>query len=162
MNRLGAVLLLFCSSTGLAGFDEVDGARRACDAGDGTACYNLGVLYAEGKSVEYDFVKVIEYYGKGCDGGNENACEALGYEYYNGGGVRHDYVEAIKVYEKGCDDGIANACNALGHAYYKGGSVRRDYVRAVSIMKKDVMAAIQLPVMHLVLLTTTGMVLITT
>ena len=100
MNRLGTLLLLFFSSTCFAEVDDVDTARRACDAADGAACYNLGVLYAEGKDVDYDFIKVIEYYGKGCDGGNESACEALGYAYYNGGGVRHDYVEAIKVYEK--------------------------------------------------------------
>ncbi|MDA0831391.1 MAG: tetratricopeptide repeat protein [Proteobacteria bacterium] len=112
MNRLGTLLLLFFSSTCFAEVDDVDTARRACDAADGAVCYNLGVLYAEGKDVDYDFIKVIEYYGKGCDGGIATACDALGFAYYYGDGSEY--------YVKACDQGRANSCMKIGNAYERG------------------------------------------
>ncbi|MDY3672983.1 MAG: tetratricopeptide repeat protein, partial [Campylobacter sp.] len=44
--------------------------KKACDGGDMSGCYNLGIMYASGNGVEKDLGKAAELYKKVCDGGD--------------------------------------------------------------------------------------------
>ena len=48
--------------------------KKACDLGDATGCYNLGVFYAKGQGVKQDYKKAAELFKKACDSGNVIGC----------------------------------------------------------------------------------------
>ena len=48
--------------------------KKACDGGNIDGCYNLGILYEEGKGVRQSSSKAKGFYGKACDGGDANGC----------------------------------------------------------------------------------------
>jgi hypothetical protein len=64
--------------------------RDACEAGNATACTNLGVLYAQGRGVTKDVGRARELYEQGCDDGNATGCVNLGVLYEDGRGVAKD------------------------------------------------------------------------
>ena len=53
--------------------------KLACDNGEYQSCYNLGVLYANGKGVRQSYSMAKEYYGKACDLGDQKGCAAFAY-----------------------------------------------------------------------------------
>ena len=53
--------------------------QKACDEGNALGCYNLGVLYHNGKGVNQDYQKAAQFYQKACDGGGAKGCSSLGF-----------------------------------------------------------------------------------
>jgi TPR repeat protein len=51
--------------------------RKAADAGNATAMYNIGVLYENGFGVQMDSDKAVEWYKKAAAGNSEDAKAAL-------------------------------------------------------------------------------------
>ena len=49
--------------------------KKACDGRDTYGCYNLGILYEEGKGLRQDYAMAKEYYGKACDLGDQIGCD---------------------------------------------------------------------------------------
>ncbi|MCI6564383.1 tetratricopeptide repeat protein, partial [Campylobacter sp.] len=64
--------------------------KKACDGGNMSGCFNLGIMYANGNGVEKDLGKAVELFKKACDGGNMRGCHNLGVMYTNGNGVEKD------------------------------------------------------------------------
>ena len=46
--------------------------EKSCNLNDAQGCFNLGMLYEDGKGVSQNFQTAKEYYGKACDLGNED------------------------------------------------------------------------------------------
>jgi hypothetical protein len=51
--------------------------QKACDGGDAQGCFNLGVMYENGRGVTKDQAKAAQLYQKACDGGDAQGCENL-------------------------------------------------------------------------------------
>ena len=74
--------------------------RKAADAGNPTAMYNLGFLYAHNLGVAQDYGKAREWYQKAADAGNPAAMNFLGALYAHGQGVGQDYGKALEWFQK--------------------------------------------------------------
>ena len=88
----------------------------ACNKGNGDLyqsepCYNLGVMYADGKGVRQDYHKAHELWKKACDMKNGAACNNLGTLYDKGQGVRQNLSTAKQYYGKSCDLGDQVGCD---------------------------------------------------
>jgi TPR repeat protein len=68
--------------------------RPLAEAGDATAQYNLGVMYAEGRGVPQDDEEAAKWFRLAAEQGNAGAQNNLGVMYANGHGVPRDYREA--------------------------------------------------------------------
>src|SRR5262245_42703642 len=53
--------------------------EEACNAGDAKACFNLGLLFAEGRGMSKDEARAAALFTKACDGGNAWGCFNLGF-----------------------------------------------------------------------------------
>jgi uncharacterized protein len=142
--------------------DEKDCAAQ-CERGEATSCFNLGVLYAEGRyDLRADPARARTLLDKACAGGEPLACENLarrGDVQQSGrarvaelnakaceGGVgiacyslaRQDKApaERVKLLERGCNLGASVACGALGELTIKGDGVARDVKRGLEILAK--------------------------
>jgi hypothetical protein len=51
--------------------------RKAADAGNATAMYNIGWLYENGKGVSRDYTKAKKWYRKAADAGDSDAAIEL-------------------------------------------------------------------------------------
>ena len=87
--------------------------RTLADAGDGPAEYELGVRYAEGKSVSRDFKLAAQWYGKAADQGLAPAQYRLASLYEKGIGVAQDKAKAKVLYTKAADAGNPRAMHNL-------------------------------------------------
>ena len=93
-----------------ADITTLEGAKKACDSGNFSGCYNLGVMYNNGLGVKQNYFKAVKLYNKACDGGNAVGCYNLGVMYNNGQGVKQDYFKAKELFGKACDGGNNGGC----------------------------------------------------
>ena len=49
--------------------------EKACNGGDASGCFNLGVMYYNGQGVRADKQKALNLYGKACDMKHQTACD---------------------------------------------------------------------------------------
>jgi len=83
---------------------------KFCDAGNASGCYNLGLMYDNGKGVKQNDFKAVKLYTKACNSGYINGCYNLGLMYFNGNGVRQSDSRAKELFGKACDGGDAFGC----------------------------------------------------
>ena len=102
-----------------------------CNNRDAESCFDLGNLYYDGKGVERDYKKAMEFYGKSCEMGGARGCYNRGVLYYNGEGVKQDYGEAYYFYSEACIMRDAWGCYNIGVLYYNGEGVKQDYKKAM-------------------------------
>ncbi len=50
--------------------------KKSCDDGYMRACWDLGLLYSNGRCAEGDRQKSLDLYKKACDGGYEKGCDS--------------------------------------------------------------------------------------
>lgn len=78
---------------------------------------HLGHLYYNGKSdgriVNKDIPKSIEFYRRGCSNGFSRLCTMVGYIYSGGKGIEKNSSMAIQYFKKGCVGGSPNGCKLL-------------------------------------------------
>ncbi len=87
---------------------------KAADQGhDADAQYNLGIMYAQGKSVKLDFREAARLYRKAADQGNANAQCSLGFMYAQRQGVKQDFSEALRWFRKASEQGHEQAKNSV-------------------------------------------------
>ncbi len=79
-----------------------------------------GSMYFDGKSVEQDYGKALEWYQKAAELGNTVAMYTLGYMYEHGLGVEQDYAKAMEWYQKAADGGDVHAKNHISILYQEG------------------------------------------
>jgi len=51
--------------------------QKACDKNQGSACYNLGLMYRKGRGVPHDGARAARLFEKACDVGDTDACALL-------------------------------------------------------------------------------------
>lgn len=110
----------------------------------GLALNNLGALYSEGRFVEKDTQKAIDYYIKSAECGCTEACCNLGYYYLYGRNDEVDYKKAFEYFSKGAILGNdANCCYKLGDMYMYGDYVEENpniafnfYLRSAKILEE--------------------------
>ncbi len=92
----------------------------------GSAYNKLGEKYQNGKGVEQDQQKAVEFYRKGAELGNPYAMGNTGFMYEKGFGVDQDYGEAVRWYEQGANLENRFSQAKLGYLYLYGLGVDRD------------------------------------
>ena len=94
--------------------------KKACDGGNITACFNLGIMYDNGYGVRQNKQTASKLWKKACDGGNITSCYNLGILYFNGKGIEKNKSKATKLFKKACDGGNSSGClNYKILRYYK-------------------------------------------
>ena len=74
--------------------ESLDETRKKAEAGDATAQFNLGVMYANGDGVPTDMTEAVKWFRKSSEQGNAMAQAKLGVMYVDGDGVPKDIVQA--------------------------------------------------------------------
>ena len=105
--------------------------RRAAEAGDNAAQFNLGYMYNLGMGVTRDDVEAVKWYRLAAEAGNALAQFRLGIMYRYGNGVPQDEAEAIKWIHLAAEAGDADAQFNLGLMYRKGEGVPQDEAEAI-------------------------------
>ena len=99
----------------------------AAEKGHGLALNNLGALYSEGRFVEQDTEKAMDYYIKSAEKGCAEACCNLGYFYLYGRNDKVDYQKAYEYFSRGAMLGNdANCLYKLGDMYMYGSYVEKN------------------------------------
>lgn len=110
----------------------VDGLK----AGEASAQFKLGSMFAFGNGVTRNFTKALYWYRKAAEQGNAEGQNALGVMYKNGQGGPQNYSKAVHWYRKAADQGLAHAQYNLGVMYYQGQGVAKSYAQAVTWYRK--------------------------
>ena len=108
----------------------------ACDGGNMTGCYNLGVQYANGLGFPEDDREANRLYKLACNGGNMSGCYNQGRQYATGEGVTQDDREANRLYRIACDGGENWGCSALGNHLYNGRGGPKNESEGRALLKK--------------------------
>ena len=115
---------------------EDDKYKKACDRGDGLACWDFGYLYYQGKEVKRNYAKAGKYYKKACDLGNGLGCFNIGYLHEEGIGVKRNYPKAVEYYRKSCNLADGTGCYLLALSYEAGKGVEHSRTKAKKYCKK--------------------------
>lgn len=59
-------------------------SKNACDKKDTKACFHLALMHREGKKIQKDASKAVEFYTKSCELGYAFGCNILGNLYDKG------------------------------------------------------------------------------
>ena len=61
------IFLPLIAASVLAVGADIDALQKECDAGDGTSCVKIGILYGKGQEIKQDYDKAVELLAKACD-----------------------------------------------------------------------------------------------
>lgn len=93
----------------------------ACEAKDGLACYQLGVMHqVGGGAIKKDDAKAVAFYESACNSGNAWGCFRAGDCYQRGHGVSPDFKKATSFWKRVCEGemplggGFKDECWNLG------------------------------------------------
>ena len=114
--------------------------KKACDNGDGSACYELGILYDHGKVIEKNNEKANQFYLRACELKDDDGCAAMALFYE----MNHNMKKAIYYYDKVCENS-GKMCEYIALYYESGGDgldkdlekAKEYYERACDHGKKD-------------------------
>lgn len=90
--------------------------KLGCDAGDPTACRQLGVAYLEGKGLSKSPSAAAVWLERACLPDDPIACRMLGEMKLSGTGVPRDVERAKQLLTRACDNHDDEACRALKSA----------------------------------------------
>ena len=117
--------------------------RKAAEAGDAQAQFNLGFAYEYGEGVPQNSIEAVKWYRKSAEQGYARAQSNLGFAYEHGEGVQKDATEALKwhckaakSYRKSAEQGDADAQSNLGAAYEYGYGVGKNKTEAANWYRK--------------------------
>ena len=110
--------------------------KKSCDNYLVKGCQALGLIY-EGRGVNNDYKKAIQFYSKACTLQDSFSCYAKGLLYLKGLGTNKDFNEVVTCFEKACDLKNANSCYSLASIYYYGKYQKQDYQKAITLYKKS-------------------------
>jgi TPR repeat protein len=105
--------------------------KNIAQKGNVRAQLHVALMYVEGKGVEQDSEKAIEWYTLAAKQGNRDAHFKLGELYYKGTGVEQDYTKALHWYTESANQGYKWAQLRLGNMYLKSIGVEQDSEKAV-------------------------------
>jgi TPR repeat protein len=105
--------------------------RRGCDSGYMGGCFELGVLYHDGRGVQQDDAQALRLFEQGCKAHYAVACNELGIMHAHGrGGLIVDSAAAAKLYEKACKWRDPSGCFNRATQFEDGVSGPKDDRRA--------------------------------
>lgn len=127
--------------------------RAKAEAGDASAQFDLGVMYADGNGVPKDNGEALKWYRLSAENGYALGQAAVGFMYDAGRGVRADPSEAAKWYGLAAAQGDAGAQRNLGVMYSAGRGVAKDDAEAarlfgLSAAKGDSLAQLNLGISY--------------
>ena len=114
---------------------DVESMIQAAEEGDAWSCWELGVMYAEGKCVEKDEEEAVRWYRAAAKQGHAEGQYLLGDMYANGTDVGKDEAEAVRWYRAAAEQGHAGGQTKLGVMYARGIGVGKDEAEAVRWLK---------------------------
>ena len=114
----------------LDGLPVAELTKRAV-AGDSSAQYRLGYLYATGAGVPMDHSVASRWLARAAEAGIVEAQYCLGIHYERGRGVPIDYARALELYTAAANAGNADAQCNLGMLFLKGVGVEANVVKAI-------------------------------
>jgi len=121
---------------GLAAYDvgEYETSLAECrplaEAGNATAQFCVGRLYANGFGVPMDDALALQWYGLAAEQGYSEAQFNLGLMHANGWGVEMNDQEAAKWYRLAAEQGFVEAQTSLAMLCYKGRGVEQNLIEA--------------------------------
>lgn len=92
---------------------EVRQLALSCDAGSSEACFNVGVLFDEGKGMPADKNKAAMAYKAACEKGENRGCHRLGVMLVSGQGIPRDIGAGIRLLNQACDKGFGQSCEVM-------------------------------------------------
>lgn len=101
------------------------------------ASFYMGKCYEEGKAIEKDEKKAIQFYTKGAHNGSTNAMYALGRCFEEGIGLTIDHARALEMFKESADKGNAPASLWLGKKYMEQKNDPRKADVAVRCLEKS-------------------------
>ncbi len=109
----------------------------ACDAGSGSACSALGVLYQYGEGVEQNIQHAEHYYQQGCIFKEETACYSLGEMFSEGSSAKKDIDQASLYLQQACElSSLSDGCLSSAKLQLATGN-EEARTKAVSTLKKS-------------------------
>lgn len=115
---------------------DVAAVRQAAEGGNADAQCELGWMYSEGRGVDRDDAKAVDWMQKAAEQGNARAQYGMGYLFSTGKGVPEDKVNATLWYTKAAEQGHLESQFHLGWIYYHGQDVPQDYAKAATWFTK--------------------------
>lgn len=106
--------------------------RAAAAAGDPKAAFEIGLRFAEGRTVPADLTKAVEWYARAADKGLATAQYRLAVAYEKGLGVARDPEKSKALYKAAAEQGNVRAMHNLGVIYANA----RDMASAVPWFQK--------------------------
>jgi TPR repeat protein len=111
--------------------------KRAAEAGNHYAQFELAKLYIRGESVKRDPSEAARLLAIAArDGDLADAQYALGVMYERGIGVKKSLVEATLLYQRAADQGYVLALTQVGIAHLEGRGVKKDYAKARTYLER--------------------------
>ena len=93
--------------------------------------YKIGEYYYEGKVVDKDYNKAVEYFSKAAEQDNSTAQYMLSVCYQMGMGVNKDMNQVAYWSQKAAEGGNVTAMYNLANCYYYGRGIEKDYHKAL-------------------------------
>lgn len=113
------------------GTDDLAQIFRRATQGDPEAQCHIGICYYEGKGIEQDVQKAVEWYRKAAEQGYADAQNRLGVRYDRGEGVEENSKIANEWFLKAAKQGHVKAQFNIGWHYYTGDGISEDPKQAV-------------------------------
>ena len=104
--------------------------RKSAEAGNASAQYRLGLLYAGGVGVSQNYGQAKEWFEKAAKQGHVGAQVDLGTLYLQGAGAPQSVQMALFWFSRAAEQGDGLACAKLGWMYAEGQGVLQDSVQA--------------------------------
>lgn len=110
--------------------------KRAAEAGEVEALYNLGTLDDEGSCGIARAESAVEFYRRAAEKGHAGACFRLGELYRTGRGVEPDVDQAFRWLDAAAGQGEPEAFCALARLYARGSGVQASRQKAQRWLRK--------------------------
>lgn len=109
--------------------------EKSCQMRNDWGCYELGIAYGYGVTVEKSGERAISYLRQGCSRGLADACNRMAI-FLTATDSREAHAEAAALHTIACSGGDAFSCNELGYLYALGKGVDQDGSNAMQLFRK--------------------------
>jgi hypothetical protein len=106
--------------------DSVELCLQKAEQGDPESQFCLGVCYWDGKGLEKNFVKAVEWWSRAAEQDHNAAQYNLGCSYIYGAGIQQNSQKAFEWFNRSAQSGFAHAQHSLGMCYKHGEGVEAD------------------------------------
>lgn len=114
----------------------VDYFRRAAEAGNARAAYNVGLVYLQGQVAPKEPAIAAEWFKRAADRDQPDALYALATLYRDGNGVPRDPIESARLLQRASEIGNDVATTELAIAVFNGIGMPKDEERAAELFRK--------------------------